>query len=174
MLDKAEMEQLNKGWIIIMIIWGSLLASLGVYLAVCKVIEKDHVPILPDGDLSTVKPVLYGVSIVMLAVIYFFRRYLLNSYGNNPMPETVQISAMQPGNPAVGKYLVVIIVSMAFSESIGIYGLVLFFLGKDMAALYQLLALSAIAMVFFGPRKNELIELATAMKSTERRDQITQ
>lgn len=174
MLDKAEMEQLNKGWVLIMIIWGCLLASLGVYLRVCKILEKDHIPSFPEANLPTVKLVLYGVSLIVFIVAYFMRKHLLNLSKKNAMPAMASTSLFQPNHPAVGKYLTVIIVAMALSESIGIYGVVLFFLGKDMMALYQLLALSAIAMIVFGPRKNELIELATAMKATERRDHITQ
>jgi hypothetical protein len=40
------------------------------------------------------------------------------------------------------------IVSLAMTESVGIYGLVLFFLGKNTMDLYLLIAVSAVAMFF--------------------------
>jgi len=39
----------------------------------------------------------------------------------------------------------------------------LFFLGKDSMTLYQLIIISAAAMVYFRPRKEELLNLAKEM-----------
>lgn len=52
---------------------------------------------------------------------------------------------------------------MALSESIGVYGLVLFFLSKDSGVLYQFIVMSAIAMLYYRPRKEELLQLAVEM-----------
>ena len=70
-------------------------------------------------------------------------------------------------HPAVGKYLTVIVIVTAFSESVGIYGVVLFLISKDALSLYQLMILSAIAMVVFRPTKEELIDVAEKMKAAD-------
>jgi hypothetical protein len=46
------------------------------------------------------------------------------------------------------------------SEAIGIYGLILFLLGKNQVDLYLLTALSAAAMTLYFPRREEVISLA--------------
>jgi hypothetical protein len=52
-----------------------------------------------------------------------------------------------------------VIISLALCESVGIYGLVLFFLGKNTMDLYLLLGVSAAAMIYYRPRKDELLNL---------------
>ena len=55
------------------------------------------------------------------------------------------------------------IVSLALSEFIGIMGLVLFFLGDNFQVLYTFMAISAIAMLFYRPKRQELETLNIAM-----------
>ncbi len=57
---------------------------------------------------------------------------------------------------------------MALSESIGIYGMVLFILSKDSMTLYQFITMSAIAMFYYRPRKEELLEVAAQMHEQAR------
>jgi hypothetical protein len=48
------------------------------------------------------------------------------------------------------------VVSLALSESIGIYGLVLFFLGESFRTLYIFLGISALAIFLYRPKREEL------------------
>ena len=66
--------------------------------------------------------------------------------------------------PFVGHYAAVVIISLALSESIGIYGLVLFLLGGGFKTLYTFIAVSALAMVFYRPKREEMEKLAMAYK----------
>lgn len=52
------------------------------------------------------------------------------------------------------------IVALTMSETMGIFGLVLFLLGKNSVDLYLLVAVSAAAMIMYRPRKEEVIVLA--------------
>lgn len=52
------------------------------------------------------------------------------------------------------------IVTLALSESIAIYGLVLFLIGKDPMDLYLLILISAAAMLIYRPKKEEVIHLS--------------
>jgi hypothetical protein len=45
-------------------------------------------------------------------------------------------------------------------ESIGIYGLILFLIGKNTMDLYLLILISAAAIFIYRPRKDKVIELA--------------
>ncbi len=57
------------------------------------------------------------------------------------------------------KYFTAVIISLALAESIGIYGLGLFFLGGGFETLYLFNVLSAIAMFFFRPKGEEFEKL---------------
>ncbi len=161
MLEKGEMEQLDKAWTIIIIIWGTLLASLGVYVAVCEFM-KDQLRPAADFPLETMKLALYGASFVTLIVTHFIRKVMLKAAGSGPFSAFAQSPSVQ--HPAAGRYLSAVIVSMALCESIGVYGLVLFFMSKDSLVLYRFIIVSAAAMLYFRPRKEELLQLVEDMK----------
>lgn len=52
------------------------------------------------------------------------------------------------------------VVSLALSESIGIYGFVLFLLGDSFGTLHIFVGISALAMFFYRPKREELETLA--------------
>ena len=68
---------------------------------------------------------------------------------------------------ALSKYLTAMIVSLGMSETIGIYGLVLFMLGKNTMDLYLLIFISAAAMFYYRPQKEKIIELAKELKEPQ-------
>lgn len=156
MNDEKEKKQLDNGFRVIVVIWGALLISLGAYLVACLLVGKNlETNIGPDFPIETLKYALYGIAFVELFIVHFLRKYLLRTEMG-----VIQSEQATPNHPAVARYTVIILVTSALLESIGIYGVVLFLLSKDTLALYQLLAISAIAMVHFRPRKEELLALA--------------
>jgi hypothetical protein len=58
-----------------------------------------------------------------------------------------------------------IIVFLAMSESIGLYGFVFSFFSADFPTLYTFMAISATAMFYFHPKIEELKKLAAVMGS---------
>ena len=164
--EQMEMKQLDTGWRVTLLIWGAILASLGIYLVVCIIIEKElQINIDSKLPLETIKYTLFGVSFITLFVVHYLRKFLLRT--SNSIVNSSQTSS--PQHPAVGKYLVSVIITSALLESIGIYGLVLFFLAKDTSSLYQLLTISAVAMIYFRPRKDELLNIAAQMKAQRKK-----
>ncbi len=160
--EQKEMKQLDTGWRVTLLIWGAILASLGIYLVVCMIVEKDlQINIDPKLPLETIKYALFGVSFITLFVVYYLRKFLLRTISSN----VISSQTSSPQHPAVGKYLVSVIITSALLESIGIYGVVLFFLAKDTSSLYELLIISAVAMIYFRPRKDELLNIAAQMKA---------
>jgi hypothetical protein len=164
MLEKNETEQLDKGWTIIRILWAALFASLGIYLLVCKFAEDQLRPMGPDFPFETMKNVLFGVSILTFFIAGTIRKALLKSSDCGSAPALFRNPSSQVQHPAVGKYITAIIVAMALSESIGIYGVVLFFLSQDSMTLYQFITMSAISMFYYRPRKEEFLEVAAEMQ----------
>lgn len=163
MLQKQELDQIDKGWAKIMIIWIALISSLVFYLVICKAVE-NQVPVSKEGpQLEVVKYALFGISALTLAGAYLFRKFLMNNVARSVKGSVFQSNT----HPAVGKYLTVIVIVMALSESVGIYGMVLFLISKDAVSLYQLMILSAIAMILFRPKKEELLAVAEKMKSVQ-------
>jgi hypothetical protein len=99
-----------------------------------------------------------------LAGAYVLRKFLIKKI-TRPFNQAALSSG---AHPAVAGYLTAVIVVLALAESVGIYGMVLFFIGKDAVSFYQLMILAAAAMIFFRPKKEELIELAEKMKKNDR------
>jgi len=52
------------------------------------------------------------------------------------------------------------VISLALSESIGLYGFVLFLLGDGFRTLYIFVGISALALFFYRPKREEIETLA--------------
>ena len=163
MLEKNEMQSINSGWNTIFILWLAMFISLAVYVFVGHMVgEKVAIFLGEDSSLGMLRGILYGISIATLFLTKYMRNLLLKS----------EKGSFQTGNqinqhPAVAKYIIAIVVSLALSESIGIYGLVLFLLGKNTVDLYSLITLSAVAMLYYRPKKEELFNVAQTLKMRE-------
>jgi len=163
MLQQQELDQIDKGFTKIMVIWIALIGSLLFYLIICKAVESQIQLSMEGPQLEVLKYALFGMSAMTLLGAYFFRKLMLNKISLPAQGSSFQSDS----HPAVGKYLIVIIIVMALSESVGIYGMVLFFISKDSVSFYQLMVLSAVAMFVFRPTKEELIGVAEKMKSAQ-------
>lgn len=158
--EYSERERLDKGWLVILVVWGAMLGSLGVYLVICWFVhQQGGLRVAADMSLDTIKYALFGISFVELFVIHYVRKAALKVRG--PVASSQSSSAQ---HPAVAKYMSAVLVAAALSESIGIYGVVLFFLSDDTMPLYQFVALSAMAMLYFRPRKEEFLNLVDEME----------
>jgi F0F1-type ATP synthase membrane subunit c/vacuolar-type H+-ATPase subunit K len=166
MLNPDEKKLLAKGMLNIQIIWGAMLFSLVIYLLVCHLfINNLPSEISSNFPLALFKNILLFISAVTLLTAVVMRRIMLTvKRGQSPMRSHQHTPAQY--HPAVAKYMSAIIVSLALSESIGIYGFVIHFLSRDFHSLYIFLVISAFAMIYFRPRMDELTNLANAMKET--------
>ncbi len=158
-----EAEKLEKGIKTIYIIWGAMLASLGIYLGVCEFLKKDWpLDIDPSLPIETIRYILAAVSGATLMGSYFFRRHLTQ----NPKPFNPSSRNPKQGqHPALTRYTAAVVISLALAESVGIYGFVLFLLNKESMTLYQFMGVSAVAMIYFKPSKEELMAVVDRMKS---------
>ena len=64
---------------------------------------------------------------------------------------------------SVIKYTEVVIVSVALAELIGIFGFIFCLISGDFQTLYYLVGISALAMVYYCPKKKELIAVSNEL-----------
>ena len=83
----------------------------------------------------------------------------------------VSNSINMPSSPAsprnlaqfLPQYTAVMLISCALSEAVGIFGLVLFLAGDSFQNLYIFIGVSAIALVYFRSKKEEIEKMANAV-----------
>ncbi|MDP3259037.1 MAG: hypothetical protein Q8M34_00430 [Thermodesulfovibrionales bacterium] len=169
MIDAKEREILNSGMKVIWIIWGAMFASLCIYVIVGHmVIAKIKMAGMPPDVFSLLRNALYVVAVIELAIIPFIRKIMLKA----SLKETQSSAGYQISgritHPALVKYTTVIIISLALAESIAIYGLLLLLIGKDFQSFYVLTAVSAVAMLVYRPKMDDVERLAIAISEQKR------
>jgi hypothetical protein len=166
MEQTPERDAINKGMRPLWFIWAAMLVSLLIYIFIChqlggeirKGVEGSGVPI------ELLRNIFAGMGVFALIMAYFLRRSMLAVRRGVPEPRSTGRIAQWNAPSFVARYAVAVIVSLTLSESIGIYGLVLFLLGDSFRVLYTFIGCSALAMVFYRPRREELERLAMAYK----------
>jgi len=166
MIAETDKEHIEKSFLILRIIWAAMLGTLIIYLFICYQFgDQIRQPSGSQFPLATLRNILYGVAAVTLMLSHFLRRFMLTRRSGNCRPTSMKFPSQSDISPILGKYATALIVSLALSESIGIYGLVLFLLGDNYQTLYIFAGISAIAMFFYRPQKEELEQLIRSMQS---------
>jgi F0F1-type ATP synthase membrane subunit c/vacuolar-type H+-ATPase subunit K len=156
-LDESEKLSIERQWLTIRILWGSLMVALAVYVIIAHVIGPegavgiDQEPGDPEWLAHAPRYVLGVISVGVLATAFFIRRA-----ASNPKSRISR---------TMGAYLPMIVVSSALCESVGIYGLVIFMLERHLLWLYIFVGVAAASMILLRPRKRDLINLAVRSKS---------
>jgi hypothetical protein len=161
MMEVSERKANENGLLTFWIIWGAIFGSLFIYAFICHQWGvKIQQNIGPNFPLDLMKNVLYGVAISTLILTHFLRKFLLA--GRSSGSESISLNPPTPSaqSSPMGKYGVAMLASLALSESIGVYGLVLFFVGESFRTLYTFLGISALAMFLYRPKREELETLA--------------
>lgn len=165
MLRSSDKEAIDRGMILTWVIWTALFLSLFVYVLVCHLVgDKIRQNANPDFPLDLFRNILYFIAIIELIISYFLRKAALAVRSSDTSPRKSIISQTSTQSAFIGKYAVAMIITLALSESIGIYGMVLFFLGDSFNTLYTFIGVAAIAMFFYRPKKEEIMMLANDMK----------
>lgn len=163
MIDRDALNQADKGMRNLYLIWAFLLGSLAIYLFV-GIYLKDSTGIRmrETSQNEVLRWVLYLVSVVTFAMIYPLKRAIMKIVKRAERPP----NTTKNPSPVIARYTTAVITSLAVAESIGIYGLVLYFLGGKKGDLISLFLLSAVAMVLHRPKREELL----AMMSREAKE----
>ena len=164
MSQEYKTENFEKGMMVARIIWAAIFGSLLIYVIVCHAVvdESFRKEISAGIPLDLVRNILFGASGIALLLAYFIRRRIVSAKQVNST-NRFSISA-SPLNLAqfLPKYTVTIILSCALSEAVGIFGLVLFLVGDSFQNLYLFIGVSAIALIYFRPKKEEIEKMASA------------
>ena len=151
-------QELDKGLLTLKVIWSAMLMSLAVYLFVGLQIVADVRSSMDGETFGVLKMVVYIIALVTLIVTRFVRKMILSRKRENRLP------GRDSRHPALQTYTTAMILAWAMSESIGIFGLVLFILGKNPMDLYLLILVSAAAMFMYRPSKEELLTLSREIR----------
>jgi hypothetical protein len=146
-------EELDKELLKLKVIWFGMMGSLAIYLFIGPQIAAKLQLSMDRSTFVTLKTVLYLFTFVIIAITRYIRKFILSGKGQYGQ-------AIQSFEPiTIQKYTTVMIIAWALLEGIGIFGLVLFLLGKNPTDLYLLIMISAAAMLWYRPRKDEVINL---------------
>jgi hypothetical protein len=156
----------EKGFQILWIIWAAMLGSLFFYVFICHqwgdAIRQTTSPNFP---LDLIRKILYGIAILTLILTHFIRKLMLVGGSGGSGQRLLKTPGPSNQPSLLAKYTIVMIVSLALSESIGIYGFGLFLLGDTFQTLHIFIGISALAMFYYRPKKEDLETLATAMET---------
>jgi|LQYC01.1.fsa_nt_gi hypothetical protein len=109
------------------------------------------------------KNIFYGLTVGSLLLANFLKKLLLKVKTDHSHQTLIDPTPVRHQPPFVTRYFNAVIVSLAVSESIGLYGFVLFFFSADFPIPYTFMAISAAAMFYFRPKIEELNRLAAVM-----------
>ena len=134
-------QQLQSDLVTAGIIRAASLMSLMALLVICH-IYTDKIQIgLDEQQRIILRTVFYVVALLTFPVLKFVRHVMLRLQRNKKSPKS--------------RYLLAITVTMIISESIGIYGFIMYVLGDSYNTLYIFIMLSALAMFLHKPDKEE-------------------
>ncbi len=150
MIAEPEFEQGPRA---LKLIWFAMLVSLTIYLFVGLYVGPDLRPSMSQETQDLFRPVLYGFAFITVILSRYIRKLIMSGKGRREPPGQVSRQSV------FQRYSAATIVAFAMSESIGIYGLVLFFLGKNQTDLYLLLLISAAALWMYRPKRDEVMNL---------------
>jgi F0F1-type ATP synthase membrane subunit c/vacuolar-type H+-ATPase subunit K len=150
------------------IIWVAMMGSLAVYVFICHQFGEEIRPDMgPHFPMPLLRTILYVIAITTLFLNHFLKRRMLSGISRDTWSSAFRPGANSTQPAFLAKYTAALIVSFALSESIGIYGLVLFFLGDGLKTLSTFIGISALAIYFHRPKKSELEQLAAAVQTEE-------
>jgi hypothetical protein len=140
-------QELNREMKTLKIIWFAMLFSLAVYFYVGLAVVNNPKSSMPNESIGMPRAVFYFMACIILLITKTVRKFIFSVSGQNKrQTETFQ-------RPEIQKY------TSAMTEGIGIFGLVLYILGKNVLDLYILIAVAAVAMLQYRPNRDEVIRL---------------
>jgi hypothetical protein len=160
-LKPAVDQTMRKLWII----WGALLGSLIILLGVCRFIAPSlEAGLGGDFPLDLLRNILLGVGILTLFGAGFFRKWMLRTRFGGPVSSPFSHASASNQVTVLNRYTLAVVVAWAMAESIGIYGVVLFLLGKQFMTLFVFAILAVAGLLAYRPNRHELEQLLFAEK----------
>lgn len=147
------LQELDKAMVTLKGIWLALVMSLFLYIVLAPMVLENARIEFPAEAYRALKLALYGIAIITLIATWYIRRLLLSAtFMSRQSGPTKQ-------HPVLQRYTTAMIIALAMSEAIGIYGLILFLLGKQKVDLYILTIMAVAAMSLYFPKREEVVDL---------------
>jgi hypothetical protein len=150
-------EIMRSAWTI----WAAMIGSLAVY-AVFFILAADnfHALTISDFPVSLVRNILIVLSAIIFVVIGNIRKFQLHAKSIRQRDN----AGMTADEALRIKYMSVMVISLALSEIIAIFGVIIFLLSADVISLYIFLGISAVTMTVNCPKPGELDMIIEKMK----------
>ena len=160
----ASENGLNQNQILVTwIIWSAMLVTLLIYVFICHLVgDGIRQSISPDFPLTMLRNVLGGIGLITLFMAHFVRRFILTPRTGGSESMSSKSPPLKDQSEVMGKYTAAMLLSLAFCESIAIFGMVLYFLGDSFQTLYIFTGISALGMFHYRPKQEEIINLVAA------------
>ena len=158
-MDPAVREKTNDEIRNIKWIWAALIGSLGMYVLIAHLLKS--IVTTPSTDLprDLLRNIFFSIAGVEFLVAFIIRKSLFKlALGISDSTER-DIANEAHLSQLVTKYKTIVLLTSALSEGIAVFGFILFLLIHDLQSFYILIVLSAIALFFHRPRKEELERL---------------
>jgi len=151
------MDKLRAAYRVAVIIGLAMMASFLVYAAIVGILEKDpsglrNAPVLPGSQVETIKFALIGVTAVLFFVIRVFNTRILNAEGEQGKMLDSRPRLIPGVAPEFGRLTTTAIVTYALCETPAIFGLVLFFIGRNASDFHLFLLISLFFFAVYFPK----------------------
>ncbi len=180
-LEKVEAimktEDLRKQYLILKIIGGAMIASIFIYAGVTEWIRANNEPF--TGFVKPVPPMeILRSALIAVALIEFVLLNILRKLFKSGKLDAFLKASARGGGVAFAPFMSFSMITFALSESICIFGLVLFFIAGSRMDFYIFFALSLVAYAINFPRfadmevwarKSGLIEEGSAAAGVRKR-----
>ncbi len=154
------------------VFWVHMFSSLFAYITICHHLgNKKLFTVGPDFPVDLLRNILYGVTIAEVLFTYYYKKFMLTVRSYKSEEKLIRQAYKSNRPPFIVKYNIAVLVSLASSEIIGIFGFALFLLGYGFQTLYNFIAISGMTMLFFRPKRKELQQLSIAMRGVVSRFQ---
>ena len=160
-MDASQKETIENKLLVMWIIWGAMVGSLVIYIVICNLIgDQIRRPMGPGFPLVLLRNILFGIGIVALIATHFIRKFILRKPSGSPGSVSTSQPSPQDLVKIYAKYTTAMIISLALCESVGIYGLILFFQGGSFQAMYTFMIISGVGMFYYRPKREEIEALS--------------
>lgn len=153
-MDNPANGELENGWRSIYAMWIIMLIATFVYLIAGLYLENLLSISLDENTIKLLRYSIYLMSLLTVLSIRFVRNYV---FGNKTVIEKY-LSVSE--NNAVNRYTAVTISTLTLAETIAIFGVILYMISGYQFDLYLLILLSASAMIYYRPFREELYRLS--------------
>jgi len=175
-MDENDRADIGEAMLSLWCVWGAQLAALVVLVVISHVLGpqmRERTRMGDDSFLGMLQIVIGIVSAFSLVIAWYLRKSLLGGKFRLFQNICAQMAAARKMAAYIVKYRAAVLIAMAIPPSVGIYGFILSMFGAANTVFYGFIIVSALALIWQRPRREELIALGQT-EVTEVRYQKTE